>query len=422
MTGKFRTWLATALTVLAGLTIASALAVPAMAQGKTLTVRFYDDPAGFDPANIFRIENENIAFNILSGLLPLMLFNDIKPRQEEASHSESHGMPVLLLILPFLCVLLANFGFFLTRTAGRWQMISLLADQRHAIGPDQLGLAMSLSAVANLVSLPIAAILVDRAPRAAIIAFSLLATAAALAGIAVADSQVMLFVGMIAIGLATGIGGPAIGAHAVDVVPVRQQGPAMGLLRFAGDFGYLVGPLAIGAIVDFGHIGYDGGLLLNAVLLVAFGAVFMLGGRRLLTSRPYEHPLPREPRRPMIMTDRIWDKYLSAEDKAVFAASGFGSLAEWGKRPALLIIDVNYAFCDEKPTPILEASRSGARPAENMPGKPCRCSRNSSRPAVARAFRSSTPPGPSATTDGMPAPGPGKARAARKRLSPPRRN
>lgn len=35
---------------------------------KVLKVRFYDDPAGYDPANIFRIENENIAFNIFSGL------------------------------------------------------------------------------------------------------------------------------------------------------------------------------------------------------------------------------------------------------------------------------------------------------------------------------------------------------------------
>ncbi|MBB6734126.1 ABC transporter substrate-binding protein [Cohnella zeiphila] len=35
---------------------------------KVLKVRFYDDPAGFDPATIFRIENENIAFNIYSGL------------------------------------------------------------------------------------------------------------------------------------------------------------------------------------------------------------------------------------------------------------------------------------------------------------------------------------------------------------------
>ena len=36
---------------------------------KVLHVRFYDDPAGFDPTNIFRIENEVIAYNIFSGLV-----------------------------------------------------------------------------------------------------------------------------------------------------------------------------------------------------------------------------------------------------------------------------------------------------------------------------------------------------------------
>ncbi|GGG00709.1 ABC transporter substrate-binding protein [Paenibacillus abyssi] len=36
--------------------------------GKVLKVRFYDDPSGFDPASVFRIENENIAFNVFSGL------------------------------------------------------------------------------------------------------------------------------------------------------------------------------------------------------------------------------------------------------------------------------------------------------------------------------------------------------------------
>ena len=49
------------------------------------------------------------------------------------------------------------------------------------------------------------------------------------------------------------------------------------------------------------------------------------------------------------MTDRIWDQYLTERDKADFSASGFGATADWGKRPALLVIDVNYAFCDEKP-------------------------------------------------------------------------
>lgn len=55
------------------------------------------------------------------------------------------------------------------------------------------------------------------------------------------------------------------------------------------------------------------------------------------------------------MSERVWDKFLTERDKAVFAASGYGALAEWGKRPALLVIDVNYAFCDEKPVPILES-------------------------------------------------------------------
>ncbi|WP_210186186.1 MULTISPECIES: isochorismatase family protein [unclassified Beijerinckia] len=39
----------------------------------------------------------------------------------------------------------------------------------------------------------------------------------------------------------------------------------------------------------------------------------------------------------------------------MFAASGYGALAGYGKRPALLIIDVNYGFCGDKPEPILQS-------------------------------------------------------------------
>ena len=42
---------------------------PAAAKEKVLKVRYYDDPAGFDPATVFRIENETITFNIFSGLV-----------------------------------------------------------------------------------------------------------------------------------------------------------------------------------------------------------------------------------------------------------------------------------------------------------------------------------------------------------------
>ena len=55
------------------------------------------------------------------------------------------------------------------------------------------------------------------------------------------------------------------------------------------------------------------------------------------------------------MTERIWDKFLTARDKQVFAASGYGVNAGFGERPALLVIDVNYGFVGDRPEPILDS-------------------------------------------------------------------
>ena len=55
------------------------------------------------------------------------------------------------------------------------------------------------------------------------------------------------------------------------------------------------------------------------------------------------------------MTQRIWDSFLTERDRLVFAASGYGALQGFGQRPALLVIDVNYFFCGDRPEPILES-------------------------------------------------------------------
>lgn len=55
------------------------------------------------------------------------------------------------------------------------------------------------------------------------------------------------------------------------------------------------------------------------------------------------------------MGERVWDKYLTDRDKEVFKTSGFGAPGGGGKKPALLVIDVNYAFCGERREPILES-------------------------------------------------------------------
>jgi len=55
------------------------------------------------------------------------------------------------------------------------------------------------------------------------------------------------------------------------------------------------------------------------------------------------------------MRKRIWDQFLTDRDKRVFAAGGFGALAGFGERPALLVIDVSYNFCGDRREPILES-------------------------------------------------------------------
>lgn len=51
----------------------------------------------------------------------------------------------------------------------------------------------------------------------------------------------------------------------------------------------------------------------------------------------------------------VWDKYLTERDREVNALSGFGARTGFGERPAVLVVDVNYAFTGDVDEPI-EAS------------------------------------------------------------------
>lgn len=51
----------------------------------------------------------------------------------------------------------------------------------------------------------------------------------------------------------------------------------------------------------------------------------------------------------------VWDDVLSERDRQIFAAAGWGRRAGYGKRPAVMVIDVNYNFCGDKREPILES-------------------------------------------------------------------
>jgi len=268
--------------------------VMSMFQGATLIGGAFGPSVGGISAAMFGVNGPfyvAAVIGLVAGALPLMFFKDLKPA-EKKSGSGNIDNPHLLLIVPFLLILLINFGLFLTRTAGQWQMIPLMAYDRYNIGPEQMGFAISLSAIATLGVLPLAAFLVDRAPRPLVIVASVFGTSIALFSVVFAPTVEFLYTGMIAMGVSTGIGGPAVAAYAVDVTPADRQGPAMGTLRFAGDLGYLVGPLSIGALVDVTGIGHSGGIAFNALLLATFAAAFAVFAIRHATSNTNQGDRP----------------------------------------------------------------------------------------------------------------------------------
>ena len=52
---------------------------------------------------------------------------------------------------------------------------------------------------------------------------------------------------------------------------------------------------------------------------------------------------------------RIWDDVLSEQDRLIYEKAGFGAIGGGGPWPALLVIDVTYAFVGDRPEPILES-------------------------------------------------------------------
>lgn len=55
------------------------------------------------------------------------------------------------------------------------------------------------------------------------------------------------------------------------------------------------------------------------------------------------------------MAGRIWDDVVPERDRRVFAEAGYGAIGGWGQRPALIVVDVTYDFCGDKPEPILDS-------------------------------------------------------------------
>lgn len=167
------------------------------------------------------------------------------------------------------------------RTGGLFNVIPLLADQQIGLSPDQIGLGLGMVSIVGLILVYPSGVLVDHFGRKAVIVPSTVLSGLAMLAYTFADSFGLFMVASVFWATSTGIAGAAPGAYAADVAPPGQTASAMGLYRALSDVGYVIGPLALGAISDLA--GPDAALWVTAAILFTVGATFSL---RAAETRP----------------------------------------------------------------------------------------------------------------------------------------
>lgn len=138
---------------------------------------------------------------------------------------------------------------------------------RGGLGPEAVGLLMSLSVLGRLLALWLGGSVSDRWGRLRVLIPGLLAYAALLGSLTFLTHPVGLGLWSLALGGAAGFVAALPTALIGDLVPPPWQGVAIGWLRTMTDSGQIVGPLVMGALADV--VGLSAPFLLGAALLMA---------------------------------------------------------------------------------------------------------------------------------------------------------
>ena len=188
----------------------------------------------------------------------------------------------------FLAVSSVTASVFLSRAAGRMTLMPLLAASAHGYSAGALGALFMAMATVNLIGIAPASILADRFGRkwAIVPSFALMAGAFLLMATSTSHAGFLISAGLLALG--TAVVGPAPAAYTADISPPELYGLSMGLYRTAGDAGFVLGPLLLGALADLTSIGWA--LAANGIIVAAAALFFGVAARETVgvTSRGYE--------------------------------------------------------------------------------------------------------------------------------------
>ena len=217
----------------------------------------------------------SMAIGLASASLTLWRYRETRRAPAHArDHSLAAYRPILANRL-LAVALLASLGLFLTRSSAFMQLLPLHGQERFKLGPGHIGIGFALLAAANLLLLPTAGKLAHRLGTVPMVVMACCGLAAGMVLAAMTSSILLFFAAMILMGLASALEGPSLSSYAIAHAPDGRYGPVTGAMRFAGDCGFVLGPILLGALIDWTTLGYRGGLMAAALILLAVALMFL---------------------------------------------------------------------------------------------------------------------------------------------------
>jgi MFS family permease len=192
----------------------------------------------------------------------------------------------LLADRSYLASCIIGFTVFFVRFGGQQTLLALIAYTWIRLSTSAFGITLGVLAVVNISMVGIVGRLSDRSRKIPIVC-SLLATGVGYVGFSFAHWPPVFFVAFAVVGLANGLSGSVPAAYCADVVPARLRGSGIGVYRTFGDLGGLVGPVALGVLVD--RSGLSAASIATAAIAIVSAIVFALLARETVGRRA-SHP------------------------------------------------------------------------------------------------------------------------------------
>lgn len=168
---------------------------------------------------------------------------------------------------------------------------AIFAKEQLSFSTDQIGLALTLLSVGEILILLVAGRAADKFGRRAVLVPSLAVVALATAAFGQIEGTPWAFFPlMVMIGAGVAAGGAASGGLLADAIPREGSGTAVGVNQMAGDLGYLLSPTAIGAVAE--NVSYGAAYIVGALpaALVFFVSLKLPRGSTPAQAQPIPEP------------------------------------------------------------------------------------------------------------------------------------